>query len=78
VNEAVYHSAFSYGWEMAEKPEYRGRDWQQLEPELRRSWERLYPDIPWEEAANAIYDGWAESPVTAESRTEAESYQLPE
>ncbi len=76
VSEAAYHSGFVFGWNMAERPEHRGKEWPGVEPELRRNWEALHPELPWEVVANAIYDGWAESPATAESSTTAESYRL--
>ena len=39
--------------------------WSELEPELRRDWERRHPDRPWDRAAEPIRHAWAASEDSA-------------
>jgi len=49
---------YRYGWEMANRPDYRGRGWQEAEPELRRDYEGRYGDSTWDEAKDSVRDAW--------------------
>ena len=37
--------AYRYGWEAASRPEYRERDFEQVEPELRKTWEGNWDEV---------------------------------
>jgi uncharacterized protein (TIGR02271 family) len=50
--------AYRYGYDLRSDPRYRGRGWAEAEPELRRDWERRYPQTPWDRAKDAVRDTW--------------------
>ena len=64
-----YEPAYRYGHEMRSNPRYRGRNWDEVEPELRRDWESRGEQAPWEKAADAIRDTWNDVTSDDESRT---------
>lgn len=49
---------YRYGWEMHQRPEYRGRGWREVEPDLRRDWQTRHGDKPWDRVANSLRDAW--------------------
>lgn len=54
-----YQPAYSYGAEMARNPQYRDRNWNDVEADLRDTWERRHPDHPnWDRFKAAIRHGW--------------------
>jgi hypothetical protein len=53
-----YEPAYRYGWDIGSSGRYRGRDWNDIEPELRTDWERRYPDGGWERFKAAVRRGW--------------------
>lgn len=54
-----YQPAYSYGAEMARDPQYRDRNWNDVEADLRDTWERRHPDqSSWEKFKAAIRHGW--------------------
>jgi uncharacterized protein (TIGR02271 family) len=54
-----YQPAYSYGAEMARNEQYRGRQWNDVESDLRDTWERRHPgDSSWERFKAAIRHGW--------------------
>jgi uncharacterized protein (TIGR02271 family) len=50
--------AYRYGWEMRNKPAYRGRSWNEVEPEVQRDWSTRHPQTPWDRAREGIRDAW--------------------
>lgn len=54
-----YQQAYRYGYTVASDPRYRDRDWRDIEPEVRRDWERR-EDSAWEEFKDAVRHGWNE------------------
>ncbi len=52
--------AYKYGYEVRNDKRFMGRDWNQIEPELRRDWEMKHPDNAWEEFKDAVRMGWQE------------------
>ena len=48
----------SFAQELARDQRYRGRDWDSLEPEVRRSFEQRYPGNKWEQFKEAIHRGY--------------------
>jgi uncharacterized protein (TIGR02271 family) len=53
-----YDPAYRYGSSMASNATYKGRPWDEVEPELRRNWEGRYPQSAWENFKAAIREGW--------------------
>ncbi|HEV8638600.1 MAG TPA: hypothetical protein VG370_30685 [Chloroflexota bacterium] len=53
-----YEPRYRYGWEMAQRPEYRQRSWSEVEDYLRGHWEQRYRDAPWDLAADSLRDMW--------------------
>lgn len=49
---------YRYGWETRQRPEYRGRSWDEAEPEVRRDWEARYRDRPWTDAREHVRGTW--------------------
>jgi hypothetical protein len=53
-----YQPAYRYGYELANNQQYRGRDWNEIESNVRRDWERQHPTDPWEDFKDAVRYGW--------------------
>ena len=53
-----YDPAYRYGSSMASHDSYRGRQWNDVEPELRSNWESSYPQSGWEKFKAAVREGW--------------------
>jgi hypothetical protein len=51
-SEPLYRIA----WGLANTPEYRGRTWDEVEPNLRQMWETERRSPPWEDAAGPLRD----------------------
>ena len=58
ANYDTYAPAYRYGYEMAEDPRYKGRTFDQVEPQLRDDYNRRYPDSTWERMKESIRYGW--------------------
>ena len=53
-----YEPRYRYGWELAGRPEYRGRSWAEIESEARRGWEGRYPGSTWDEVKETVRETW--------------------
>ncbi|MBL8211718.1 MAG: YsnF/AvaK domain-containing protein [Bryobacterales bacterium] len=53
-----YAPAYRYGSQLASREEYRNRRWDELEPVIRRDYERHYPESRWEQMKDAVRHGW--------------------
>jgi len=53
-----YEPAYRYGHELSSDERYRGREWDEMEPEVRRDWESRYPGSAWERFKAAVRHGW--------------------
>lgn len=53
-----YEPAYRYGWDVGSSGRYRGRRWEDVEPDLRSDWERRYPDGAWDRFKAAVRRGW--------------------
>ena len=54
----TYGPAYEYGYTSASNPQYRNRQFSDVEPELRRSYEQRYPNSTWEKMKDAVRNGW--------------------
>jgi hypothetical protein len=54
-----YQLAYKYGYQLANDQRYRGRGWNEIEPEVRYDWERQHPNDAWDDFKDAIRHGWA-------------------
>jgi uncharacterized protein (TIGR02271 family) len=50
--------AYRYGYDLRGQGQYRGRNWADIEPDVRRDWERRYPNTPWDRAKEGVRDAW--------------------
>lgn len=57
-NYDEYAPAYSYGYKMANDPRYKGRDFSQVESDLRSDYGRQYPNSTWERMKDAVRYGW--------------------
>jgi len=49
---------YRYGYEMRDRPEYRGRTWSDVEPDMRRDWSERNPGRPWDRASESVRETW--------------------
>jgi len=56
----TYQPAYSYGSSMAGDDKYRGRQWNDVENDLRSDWETRYPgeQSTWDKMKSAVRAGW--------------------
>ena len=52
-----FEPAYRYGWGLSREERYRGRDWAEIEPAVRRDWDTRYPNT-WERVKTAVRRGW--------------------
>ena len=53
-----YDPAYRYGHSMANSDSYRGRPWDEVEADLRSTWEHTYPQSAWDNFKAAVRHGW--------------------
>jgi uncharacterized protein (TIGR02271 family) len=53
-----YAPAYRYGSTLASSDQYRGRRWDEVEPEVRSDWEARNPGSSWEKMKAAVRHGW--------------------
>lgn len=53
-----YEPGYRYGYELRSRPEYRGRQWSQLEPDLERDWTQRNPTTPWSRVRDSVRESW--------------------
>lgn len=53
-----YQPAYRYGYNLATSDQYQGRDWSEIEPEVRRNWERQNPGSAWDKFKGAVREAW--------------------
>ena len=55
-----YEPAYRYGWESASRPEYRGREFDEVESDLERGWEKAKGKTRegWRDVKAATRDAW--------------------
>jgi hypothetical protein len=53
-----HEAAYRFGWERAYRPEFRGMDFRDAEPDLRRDWESRHPDRPWSDVEDVVREAW--------------------
>jgi hypothetical protein len=54
--------AYRFGSESRSNQNYRGRSWNEVEPELQRDWQGRQADTPWEHVKAAIRHAWEKIP----------------
>ena len=53
-----FRPAYEFANELAADQRYRGRSWEQIEPDARRSFEQRHPGSTWEQMKDAVRRGW--------------------
>lgn len=54
----TYAPVYHYGYDVASDPRYRDRDWDEIEPDVRRNWEREHRDTAWDDIKDAVREAW--------------------
>jgi len=54
----TYQPAYEYGYRTAGDPRYRGRDWSDVEDDLRTDYLRSNPNSTWDRMKGAVRYGW--------------------
>lgn len=54
----TYAPAYRYGYDAASDPRYRGKDFSEIESDLRSDYGRRYPNSTWEKMKDSIRYGW--------------------
>lgn len=54
----TYAPAYDFGYQMAGEPRYRGKNFNDVEADLRRDYERWNPNSTWEKVKDAVRYGW--------------------
>ena len=69
-----YEPAYRYGWDSGSSGRYRGRSWDDVEPDLRSDFERRYPEGgSWERFKAAVRRGWERTSDAVESAIPGDS-----
>lgn len=68
-NYQDYAPAYRYGYEMANDPRYRGKDFSEVESDLRTDYGRRYPNNTWDKMKDSVRYGWDK--VTRRTHTAA-------
>jgi uncharacterized protein (TIGR02271 family) len=53
-----YEPGYRYGYELRQRPEYRGRNWTEVESEAQRDWTQRNPATPWDRVRDSVRDTW--------------------
>jgi len=53
-----YEPGYRYGYELRNQPEYRGRQWADVEPQAERDWTQRNPSTPWARVRDSIRETW--------------------
>ena len=62
---------YRYGWQMANRPDFRGRSWDDAVADVREDWGRRHADVRWSDAAPFVERGWRAAEATAREATKA-------
>ena len=54
-----YHPAYRYGHGLASDTRFQGRDWDEIEADVRSDWEGRHPGSAWEQFKGAVRHAWA-------------------
>lgn len=55
---SYYEPAYQYGYDMRNTGGHTGRNWNDVEADARRNWERDHPQSSWEDVKDAVRYGW--------------------
>jgi hypothetical protein len=55
-----YLPGYQYGYDIARDPRYRGREWEEIEMDVRRDWETRGAPGAWEEFKMSVRHAWEE------------------
>jgi len=50
--------SYQYGYGLRDQPQYRGKSWADIEPDVQRDWTRTHPNTPWDRASRGVRDAW--------------------
>jgi uncharacterized membrane protein len=57
-NYEYYQPAYQFGYDYAQKPQYRDLDWNSIEPEMQADWQRRGQQNAWEDVKDAVRYAW--------------------
>ena len=58
VNWERYEPRYRFAWEMSRHPDYQGKSWLTVQPDLRQKWEVLHPTDEWDQVSDTVRDAW--------------------
>jgi uncharacterized protein (TIGR02271 family) len=53
-----YEPGYRYGYELRGRPEYRGRNWTDVESQVQRDWTQRNPSTPWDRVRDSVRETW--------------------
>jgi len=53
-----YEPGYRYGYELRNRPEYRGRSWSDVEPRFERDWTQRNAATPWARVRETVRETW--------------------
>jgi hypothetical protein len=63
-----YEPRYRFGYDMYNDPRYRGRSFDEVEPELRQDWEGRHYGSAWDDVKASVRDAWDSLTGSATSR----------
>jgi len=66
-----FEPAYRYGYDLGSSGRYQNQKWSQIEPDVRRDWERTHPQSKWDDFKDAIRFAWERSARTAGGTSQA-------
>ena len=54
----TYAPAYDYGYELSSDPRYQGKNWNDIESNVRSDYDEKYPNSTWDRMSNAVRYGW--------------------
>lgn len=64
-----YEARYRFAWEMGNVPEFQGKSWLMVQPELRNRWEVLHPDKEWDTVSETVRDAWEHPYIAGQAET---------
>jgi uncharacterized protein (TIGR02271 family) len=49
---------YRYGYDLRNRPEYRGRSWSDVESQAQRDWSTRNPNTPWDRVKESVRESW--------------------
>lgn len=57
-NYDYYQPAYRYGYDLRQNQRFSGKQWNDIQGDVRKDWERSHPNNKWDDFKDAIRQGW--------------------